>query len=108
MEDNFEWSAKWAIGHSSGLITLWKLRLFYLVFSLAGEGFLRIHVIWRGKPFYLVNVYASRMYAKNKEMWNRLMKLKIRFQQGDWCVGDDFNFVCIPSERKGISVVLGV
>lgn len=54
MDNNIEWSAKWAVGRSDGIITLWKSGLFELVFSFVGKGFLGIHVIWRGNRFILL------------------------------------------------------
>ncbi|XP_058765404.1 uncharacterized protein LOC131638877 [Vicia villosa] len=102
LEGPVGWSAKWAVGRSDGILTLWKPGLSELVFSSVGEGFLGIHVIWKGKLLYLVNVYASCLLVKKKEMWWRLRELKNRFQPGEWCIGGNFNAVCKSDERKGI------
>lgn len=98
-----KWSVKWAIGRSGDLLTLWKSGSFVLISSFFGEGFLSIHVSWRGRCVYLVNVYASCLLSKKRELWNRLRLLKDSFVPGYWCTGGDFNAVKKDSERKVVS-----
>ncbi|XP_058733537.1 uncharacterized protein LOC131605163 [Vicia villosa] len=80
---------------------MWKVGLFEVIFSFVGDGFLGLSVNWQGKMMYLVNVYASCFLDKKKEMWNKLRELRNNFQEGEWCVGGDFNAVCDKGERKG-------
>ncbi|KAI5430646.1 hypothetical protein KIW84_035018 [Lathyrus oleraceus] len=98
-----EWSSKWAVGRSGGILTLWKKNSFALVASFVGEGFLGIHVLWSGINLFLVNVYSSCFIEKNRVFWARLVEFKSKFPEGLWCVGGDFNTVWVKAERKGIS-----
>ncbi|CAL5191793.1 unnamed protein product [Lathyrus oleraceus] len=98
-----DWSSKWAVGRSGGILTLWKKKSFILVSSFVGEGFLGIHVLWSGFNLFLVNVYSSCFIEKKKAFWGRLVEFKAKFPDGLWCVGGDFNTVRVKVERKGIS-----
>ncbi|KAI5447832.1 hypothetical protein KIW84_015326 [Lathyrus oleraceus] len=98
-----EWSSKWAVGRSGGILTLWKKNSFALVASFVGEGFLGIHVLWSGINLFLVNVYSSCFIEKKRVFWARLVEFKSKFPEGLWCVGGDFNTVRVKAERKGIS-----
>ncbi|KAI5423367.1 hypothetical protein KIW84_046364 [Lathyrus oleraceus] len=98
-----DWSSKWAVGRSGGILTLWKKNSFALVASFVGEGFLGIHVLWSGINLFLVNVYSSCFIEKKREFWERLVEFKSKFPEGLWCVGGDFNTVRVKAERKGIS-----
>ncbi|KAI5437241.1 hypothetical protein KIW84_023385 [Lathyrus oleraceus] len=98
-----EWSSKWAVGRSGGILTLWKKNSFSLVASFVGEGFLGIHVLWSGINLFLVNVYSSCFIEKKRVFWARLVEFKSKFPEGLWCVGGDFNTVRVKTERKGIS-----
>ncbi|KAI5403769.1 hypothetical protein KIW84_051070 [Lathyrus oleraceus] len=98
-----DWSSKWAVGRSGGILTLWKKKSFDLVSSFVGEGFLGIHVLWSGLNLFLVNVYSSCFIEKKKAFWGRLVEFKSKFPEGLWCVGGDFNTVRVKAERKGIS-----
>src|SRR4051812_4408234 len=57
MDAKVEWSAKWFVERSRGIITLWKPGLFELIISFMGEGFLGLCVLWQGTRVYLVIVY---------------------------------------------------
>ncbi|KAI5405621.1 hypothetical protein KIW84_052410 [Lathyrus oleraceus] len=98
-----EWSSKWAVGRSGGILTVWKKNSFSLVASFVGEGFLGIHVLWSGINLFLVNVYSSCFIEKKRVFWARLVEFKSKFPEGLWCVGGDFNSVRVKAERKGIS-----
>ncbi|KAI5408540.1 hypothetical protein KIW84_054404 [Lathyrus oleraceus] len=53
-----DWSAKWAVGRSEGIITFWKFGLIELISSFIGKGFMGIHVNWRG-----INLNKSKLYG---------------------------------------------
>ncbi|XP_058784972.1 uncharacterized protein LOC131659864 [Vicia villosa] len=103
-EGDMKWSAKWSMGRSGGIITMWKVGLFEVLFNFVGDCFLGLALNWKGKTVYVVNVYASCFLDKNKEMWKKLRELRAKFQEGEWCIGGDFNVVCDKGERKGIGV----
>ncbi|XP_058760754.1 uncharacterized protein LOC131634104 [Vicia villosa] len=103
-EGDMEWSAKWSVGRSGGIMTMWKVWLFEVLYSFIGDGFLGLSMNWPGKIVYVVNVYASCFLDKKKEMCNKLRELRNKFQEGEWCIGGDFNVVCDKGKRKGIGV----
>ncbi|KAI5436046.1 hypothetical protein KIW84_022476 [Lathyrus oleraceus] len=103
IDSTAEWSSKWAVGRSGGILTVWKKNSFSLVASFVGEGFLGIHVLWSGINLFLVNVYSSCFIGKKRVFWARLVEFKSKFPEGLWCVGGDFNSVRVKEERKGIS-----
>ncbi|XP_058741619.1 uncharacterized protein LOC131614006 [Vicia villosa] len=104
-ESDMEWSANWAVGRFGGIITMWKVGLFKVLYSFTGDGFLGIAVNWKGKRVYVVNVYAPRTLDKKKEMWKSMREMRYRFQEGEWyCFRGDFNVVSNRGERLGIGV----
>lgn len=42
-----EWCFKLSNCISGGMITLWRQRLFDLIFSFDGEGFLELNILWK-------------------------------------------------------------
>ncbi|CAK8566094.1 unnamed protein product [Lathyrus sativus] len=90
-----------SIGFSGGLITLWKSDKVEALNSFKGEGFLGTKVIWKGKIYYVVNVYSSCVLSKKKDLWSNLLSLMDSHKDGEWIIGGDFNAVKDRSERKG-------
>ncbi|XP_058725579.1 uncharacterized protein LOC131596860 [Vicia villosa] len=102
-EDRFEFSYLDAIGASGGILTIWRKNFFKVLFSFRGEGFLGQCVEKEGKLIYLVNVYASCVNSNRRVTWKKLVEYSRKFQQGDWCVGGNFNAVSAQEERVGVA-----
>ncbi|XP_058726467.1 uncharacterized protein LOC131597819 [Vicia villosa] len=96
-----EYSFSNSVGRSGGIITLWKKDDMEVLSSFRGEGFLGIHVSWKGDRYYVINVYSSCDMNKKKELWKALLNLKDSFKDGEWIIGGDFNATKKSSERKG-------
>ncbi|XP_058726991.1 uncharacterized protein LOC131598402 [Vicia villosa] len=88
-------------GRSGGILILWKASSVSVVLSFRGKGFLGIKVCWKKKFFYLVNVYAACSLPLKRIMWDDLADLKLKFNDGDWLIGGDFNSIKKSSERVG-------
>ncbi|XP_058760200.1 uncharacterized protein LOC131633504 [Vicia villosa] len=94
------------MGMSGGLITFWKVGGVKVLSSFKGEGYLGIKVVWKGDLFYLVNIYSSCDFVKKKRMWEILLDLKEKLNNGEWIMGGDFNVIKDRMERKGRSTIV--
>ncbi|XP_058769380.1 uncharacterized protein LOC131643223 [Vicia villosa] len=92
-----------SLGRSGGLLTLWKEESVEVISSFKGEGSLGIKFLKNNNFFYLVNIYSSCDSSKKRILWNRLLDLKGRFNDGEWIMGGDFNAIKVRRERKGRS-----
>ncbi|XP_058775098.1 uncharacterized protein LOC131649352 [Vicia villosa] len=90
-----------SVGRSGGLITLWRKYNLEVLTSFRGEGYLGIKVRWKDNDYYVVNIYSSCDIVKKKRMWTDLLELKLKFNDGEWIMGGDFNSIKNSRERKG-------
>lgn len=97
------WEAKFSIGRSGGLISVWREGLFDVINSLSGDGYVGLCVNQNGCLLYLINVYSSCNLDGKRRLWEELLRCKSELQAGDWCIGGDFNAVLSSSERRGVS-----
>ncbi|MCH97275.1 LINE-1 reverse transcriptase like [Trifolium medium] len=58
-----------------------------------------------GGLFYIVNVYAPCTISGKRKLWQELLDFKSNKEEGDWCLGGDFNAVLKAGERKGSSAL---
>ncbi|XP_058784985.1 uncharacterized protein LOC131659881 [Vicia villosa] len=90
-------------GSSGGLLSIWNSKTVSVEASFSGPGFLGTKVLWKGAIYYVVNVYSDCTLSQKRILWNRLLVLKNKYQDGEWIVAGDFNAVKKRSERCGIS-----
>jgi exonuclease III len=95
------WVVKESCGLSGGLLIMWNKDLFTLRHSFTGDGFLGICVEWMAGLLYIVNIYSSCLLSGKKKLWADLLDFKSNNDQGEWCLGGDFNSVSTVGERKG-------
>lgn len=88
-------------GRSGGLITLWNKDYVKEISSFKGDGFLGVKVIWKDDFYYIVNIYSSCDISKKKRLWEVLIELKKKYNDGEWIMGGDFNAIKNDRERKG-------
>ncbi|MCI00463.1 hypothetical protein A2U01_0021482, partial [Trifolium medium] len=98
-----KWVAKQSTGASGGLLTMWNSDLILFNFSFYGDGFLGISVEWEGVVLYIINVYAPCTVSGKRKLWQELLDFKMNNEEGEWCLGGDFNAVLKNGERKGSS-----
>ncbi|XP_058777373.1 uncharacterized protein LOC131651709 [Vicia villosa] len=98
------WSFSKSSGASGGLIMLWKEGSFDVIHSFAGAGYLSIKLRWKGKNYYIVNVYSPCELNLKRKLWRELLSLKAKFSYGEWIMGGDFNSNKNERERKGCVV----
>ncbi|PNY11621.1 cysteine-rich receptor-like protein kinase, partial [Trifolium pratense] len=96
-----EWVAKGSVGLSGGLLIMWNADLFKVKFCFSGDNFLGLCVEWKEGTLYIINVYSSCSLAGKRKLWSDLLDFKLNNEQGDWCLGGDFNAVMKAGERKG-------
>ncbi|MCH80366.1 LINE-1 reverse transcriptase like, partial [Trifolium medium] len=68
-----------------------------------GDGFLGLCVEWKEGILYIIDVYSPCSFSGKRKLWNDLLEFKLNNEQGDWCIGGDFNAVLKAGERKGSS-----
>ncbi|XP_045791747.1 uncharacterized protein LOC123886474 [Trifolium pratense] len=100
---NVEWVAKESVGLSGGLLIMWNAGLFKVKFSFTSDSFLGLCVEWKEGTLYIINVYSPCNLSGKRKLWNDLLEFKLNNEQGDWCVGGDFNAVMKEGERQGSS-----
>lgn len=68
-------------------------------------GFVGVCLEWGSerKICYVVNVYGKHNLGEKRQTWGDLVMYRQGFGEGLWCVLGDFNSVCFPTERKGVS-----
>ncbi|GAU32253.1 hypothetical protein TSUD_53800 [Trifolium subterraneum] len=98
-----EWVAKESDGLSGGLLIMWNEGLFKVKFCFSGDEFLGLCVEWKEGILYIVDVYSPCSFSGKRKLWNDLLEFKLNNEQGDWCIGGDFNAVLKARERKGSS-----
>lgn len=62
-------------------------RLYGVISSFKGDGFLGIKVIWKEDVYYIVNIYSSCDFIKKHRLWDVLLELKKTFCDGEWIMG---------------------
>lgn len=97
------WSFSESEVSSGSLITLWKMGLIKVISSLKERGFLGIKVAWKRNCYYVVNVYSLCSMSLKRKFWNDLLDCKSIFENGEWCMGADFNSIANDKERYEIS-----
>ncbi|XP_058757308.1 uncharacterized protein LOC131630545 [Vicia villosa] len=90
---------------SGGLIIMWNSRNLDVVCSFRGVGYLGVKVILMERLYYICNVYSPCSLSLKCNLWNSLLVLKDRFNDGEWLIGGDFNAVKNRGERKGRTAV---
>ncbi|XP_058767480.1 uncharacterized protein LOC131641192 [Vicia villosa] len=90
-----------ATGRAGGLLTMWKEEALEVINSFKGEGYLGIKFRKNNNFYYLVNVYSSCILVKKRVLWQVLLELKEKFNDGEWIIGVDFNSIKDRNERKG-------
>ncbi|PNX65767.1 hypothetical protein L195_g054707, partial [Trifolium pratense] len=98
-----EWVAKESIGLSGGLLMMWNAGMFKIKFCFSGDSFLGLCVEWKEGNLYIINVYSPCSLSGKRKLWSDLLNFKLNNEQGDWCLGGDFNAVLKTGERKGSS-----
>ncbi|PNX92925.1 hypothetical protein L195_g016071, partial [Trifolium pratense] len=98
-----EWVAKELVGMSGGLLIMWNAGLFKVKFSFTSDSFPGLCVEWKEGTLYIINVYSPCNLSGKRKLWNDLLEFKLNNEQGDWCLGGDFNVVMKEGERQGSS-----
>ncbi|XP_058786822.1 uncharacterized protein LOC131661328 [Vicia villosa] len=93
-----------SVGASGGILTLWNTNSVCAVFNFGGKGYLGMKIIWRGKYYYVVNIYSPISREDKRILWDKLISLKSRYSDGEWLLGGDFNAVRNKRERKGVII----
>lgn len=88
-------------GMSGDIISLWNTDKVDVLFSLRGEGFLVIKVMWEENLYYVCNVYSSCVLSDKRKLWKNLLDNMSQFHDGEWILDGDFNAIKTSSERKG-------
>lgn len=86
-----EWTEKifqWCI---RGIFTIWKKDVILPLFSFKAEGLLGLYAIYNRQVCYFMNGYSSCFLNMKIKLWSELLVLKIKFGEGWWCLGGDFN-----------------
>lgn len=83
---------------------LWKNDCMSVFNNFKGDGFLGIKVRWKDNLYYMVNVYSSYDLNKKKSMWEELLELKKKFNDGEWILGGDFNSIKNGGQRRGMGL----
>ncbi|GAU47212.1 hypothetical protein TSUD_403530 [Trifolium subterraneum] len=96
-------SVDWCFG---GMLTIWNTDLFVFKYSFTGDGFLGICVDWNGSVLYIINVYAPCTLSGKRKLWDDLLNFKSSNEEGEWCLGGDFNAILKIGERKGSSSLI--
>ncbi|GAU48536.1 hypothetical protein TSUD_282880 [Trifolium subterraneum] len=100
-----EWVAKESIGLSGGLLIMWNAGLFNLKFSFTGDNFLGLCVECKEGILFIINIYSPCSLSGKRKLWSDLLEFKQNNEQGEWCLGGDFNVVLKTGERKGSSAL---
>ncbi|PNX97198.1 cysteine-rich receptor-like protein kinase, partial [Trifolium pratense] len=58
-----------------------------------------------GGILYVVNIYAPCTMSGKRKLWQQLLDFKSNNEEGEWCLGGDFNAVLKCGERKGSSAL---
>ncbi|XP_058784197.1 uncharacterized protein LOC131658967 [Vicia villosa] len=101
--EEMDFSFSVSVGSSGGLLSIWNSISVSVEASFSGPGFLGNKVLWKGEYFYVVNIYSGCALHQKRELWNSLLVLKNKFQDGEWIIAGDFNTVKKRSERWGCS-----
>ncbi|PNX71762.1 cysteine-rich receptor-like protein kinase, partial [Trifolium pratense] len=98
-----EWVSKESNGLSGGMLTVWNTGLFTFRYRFTGDGFLGVCVEWKSSLLYIVNIYSSCSMSGKRKLWSDLLDFKLNNEQGEWCLGGDFNATLKVGERRGCS-----
>ncbi|XP_058754496.1 uncharacterized protein LOC131627673 [Vicia villosa] len=98
-----EWTAFYSQGASGGMAIIWRKNsdFVFVNYSFVGSAYIGINVIWKEGVYNLVNIYASCNAADTRALSSNLVERKQGRDQGEWCLGGDFNEVWCREERVG-------
>lgn len=68
-------------------------------------GFLGIKISWKDNLYYVFNVYFACDLTLKCLLWNNILVLKIKYSNGIWVLGGNFNAVKNGGERVGRTTV---
>lgn len=81
-----------------GMAILWKHNLIVMNSSFSSPCYVGVNVCGKGKDYIFVNIYVSCNAALRNVLWSDLVERKRRSDGVEWCIGGDFNEVCIRKE----------
>ncbi|KAK2413305.1 hypothetical protein QL285_036031 [Trifolium repens] len=104
---NCDWAFVPSIGNSGGLLSLWNIEKFSVIYSFSGEGFVGVffNIIEEQRGCFVLNVYAKCDVQAKRSMWECILMSKRGFGGDLWCVVGDFNSVRVVEERRGLGEV---
>lgn len=103
-KDNIYFSFIPSDGSSWGILTLWNSKAITVISSFHGTCFLGTKFLWNIVTYYVVNIYSSYFLSLKRIMWKELLNVKLKFTDGEWIFGGDFNAVKKREERVGCSL----
>lgn len=99
---NGSFDVEWvnANGRSGGLCSIWDPKFFIKQKVLKDKNFLLIHglLVEDSSLLTIVNVYGPQNPIEKRELWDRLLNVKGKFE-GKWLLIGDFNEVRFPDDR---------
>lgn len=101
-----QWTAVNSIGASGGMLTVWDETIFNCVEVFAQTHCLSIRGtrICDGFECFLTNVYGPTGDAERSRIWLELDEVRSKWPDLPWCIGGDFNFIRVSSEKNTPSV----
>ncbi|GAU48228.1 hypothetical protein TSUD_184080 [Trifolium subterraneum] len=54
---------------------------------------------WKEKLLYIVNIYSPCSWSGKHKLWQDLLDFKLKNDNGEWCLGGDFNVISNIGER---------
>lgn len=91
------------VGLSGGMFIMWKNSEFDVIYSFRGVGYLGIKLSWKNHLYYIINVYSGCSGEEKRLLCNCFQELKLKFMDGEWLIGGNFNAIKNRRERVGKS-----
>ncbi|XP_057423791.1 uncharacterized protein LOC130717555 [Lotus japonicus] len=101
---DFDWRFAPSENRGGGLLCIWRKGLLQVERSIIESNFICIVGSFGvdAADCAVLNVYAPCDRVGKRQLWSKLVELKINIHYDLWCVAGDFNVVRSSSERRGV------
>lgn len=86
-QEEILWSCSYAYGKFVGMLSLWKSCEIFPIFSFSGVRYLGVKLVWKGRLYYILNVYSPCNISLKRVLWKKILVLINKYMDGDWIMG---------------------